>query len=79
MATWLYHQSKPAKVFEDSDVDAALKDGWADTPAAFLDEDDQPDTDNREELIEKCQELGIETGPRWGVKRLQKAIDDHSA
>lgn len=70
---WLYHAEQEAKIVHtQDDVDEHLADGWAETPAAF----DEEDTADREALITEAKALGIEPGPRWGVKRLQKAIDD---
>jgi hypothetical protein len=69
---WLYHPEQDAKIVHtQDDVDEHLSEGWAETPAAF-----EEDTANRDALIEEAKSLGIEPGPRWGVKRLQKAIDD---
>lgn len=31
----------------------------------------------KEELQERCAALGIKTDARWGMKRLQEALDDH--
>lgn len=44
-ATWLYHAEKApeGQMFEDADAhDAALADGWVDTPAKFGEKAEKP-------------------------------------
>ena len=35
---WRYHKTEPAVIVNNPDEDAQLGDGWADTPAAFIDD-----------------------------------------
>jgi hypothetical protein len=34
--SWRYHATEPAVIVADPEADDALGEGWADTPAAFL-------------------------------------------
>lgn len=34
--TWRYHRTRPACIVKDPAADAALGEGWTDTPAPFL-------------------------------------------
>lgn len=48
MATWLYHRTEPARVFETAgEVEQALAEGWADTPTAFEKEEPSPEPKKR--------------------------------
>lgn len=76
LPVWLYHKEEGAKLFTDADgAAAARKDGWKDSPADFDEVESAPD--EREALAAKAEALGIQVDKRWGVKRIQKAIDDH--
>ena len=79
MATWLYHRTEAPRVFETAgDVETALADGWADTPAAFTDEpapDSEQDGNELTVLRTQAEALGIKVDARWGAKRIQKEID----
>ena len=37
--SWRYHRTEPARLVNDPAEDAELGDGWADTPAAFEQEE----------------------------------------
>jgi|GEM_PF-6793916 len=39
--SWRYHRTEPAQIVDTPEADEALGEGWADTPAAFL-EDEKP-------------------------------------
>ena len=77
MATWLYHQTEKPRVFQTAgEVEAALAEGWADTPAAFKDEPKAEEEGH--ELVDlraQAESLGIKVNARWGAKRIQKEID----
>lgn len=74
MNTWLYHRTEPARIFATaSEVEEALADGWADTPAAF---DGTQDTagDDIDDLRAQALARGIEVDKRWGIPRLKKEL-----
>lgn len=75
METWLYHRIEAPRVFRSAEeVEAALADGWADTPAAFESEGALSELD---ELRAKATDLGVKFDKRWGADKLAKAIEDH--
>lgn len=79
MATWLYSRTEAPRIFlSDAEVDAALADGWADTPAAFEADNSAEGPNDLDELRAKAAELGIKVDKRWGADKLTKAIEDHA-
>lgn len=38
--SWRFHRTEPARIVNDPIEEEALGDGWADTPAAFADDDE---------------------------------------
>ena len=75
MSTWLFHRTQGQKLFQTAgEVEAALADGWADTPAAFQGEAEGQQNDVAD-LRTQAEALGIKVDARWGAKRIQKEID----
>lgn len=57
MATWLYHRTEPARVFETAgEVEQALAEGWADTPTAFEKEEPSPEPKKRRQRAHASDE-----------------------
>lgn len=50
---------------------------WCDTPTELL-TDKEPE-DEREFLVKKAEEKGIEVDKRWGVKKLKEVLDGNGS
>ncbi|MFY2643718.1 hypothetical protein ACOTDF_19335 [Achromobacter insuavis] len=77
--TWLFHATEEPQIFTDADdLAEALRNGWADTPAAFLNvkTKDVEKTDEKDELIHQAKLLGMKVDARWSEARLRKEISD---
>lgn len=77
--TWLFHATEKPQIFTDADdVAQALRNGWADTPAAFFNvmTKDVEKTDEKDELIHQAKLLGMKVDARWSEARLRKEIAD---
>lgn len=77
--TWLFHATEEPQIFTDADdVAQALRNGWADTPAAFFNvkTKDVEKTDEKDELIHQAKLLGMKVDARWSEARLRKEIAD---
>lgn len=78
--TWLFHATEEPRVFRDAqDVADALRDGWADTPAAFLNvkaKNEEKTGDEKEELVHQAKLLGMKVDARWSEARLRKEIEE---
>ena len=65
---------------EKAELDEALANGWADTPAAFFnvkakpDEKDDKDENDKDELVHQAKLLGMKVDARWSEARLRKEI-----
>lgn len=46
MRVWVYHKTEAPKTIDHPELEAHLADGWAKSPAAFLDLSDQIDMEN---------------------------------
>lgn len=80
MDTWLYSRTEAPRIFRSAaEVDAALADGWADTPAAFDGQGTSAESEDLDDLRAKASDLGIKVDKRWGADKLTKAIEDHAA
>lgn len=78
---WLFHATKPAVVVDDEAGEQDLGLGWFSTPAEAADSIDS-DTAleaQRQALLDKAAELGIQLHHRTGIDKAQAAIDDHLA
>lgn len=76
--TWLFHPTEDPRVFTDkAEVERALADGWADTPAVFFNVKAKPeaqDKDEKDELVHQAKLLGMKVDARWSEARLRKEI-----
>lgn len=62
--TWLYHKTKPAKVFHTKEsVEQALKEGWVDTPAKLEDENANLGSQTQSENDKKQNETSTQPTP----------------
>jgi len=60
---------------EKAELDEALANGWADTPAAFFNVKAKPDEkDDKDELVHQAKLLGMKVDARWSEARLRKEI-----
>lgn len=76
LPVWLFHKDDGARVFTDADAAvAARKSGWKDSPADL--EPVEEVVDERDALVAKAASLGVQVDKRWGIKRIQQAIDEH--
>lgn len=77
--TWLFHATEEPQIFTDADdVAQALRNGWADTPAAFFNVKTKgvEKTDEKDELVHQAKLLGMKVDARWSESRLRKEIAD---
>lgn len=78
--TWLFHATEEPRVFRDAqEANDALRDGWADTPAAFFNVKTKPDEKgsvDKDELIHQAKLLGMKVDARWSEARLRKEIEE---
>ena len=65
---WMYNKDG-SKLFESADK-IPEGEGWVDSPAKVGD-----DTPSTSDLRAALTEKGIDFNPRWGVKKLQEALD----
>lgn len=66
---WLYNTGDRRELFlTEAELDAAIADGWKQSPADVVEGDEKAD------LIAKAEALGIEVDKRWGVQKLKDAI-----
>lgn len=73
---WLYHAEEGARLFTDVEASvAARKAGWKDSPADL--EAVAENVSDRDYLVARAEVLGIQVDKRWGVKRIQQAIEEH--
>jgi hypothetical protein len=73
---WLYHAEEGARLFTDVEASvAARKAGWKDSPADLGAVAEN--VSDRDSLVARAEGLGIQVDKRWGVKRIQQAIEEH--
>lgn len=68
---WLYNTQDRAAIFNtQEDIDAAIAEGWKESPADVV----AQEVDEKSALIAEAEALGIDVDKRWGVQKLKDVI-----
>jgi len=81
---WIYHETEAAKIIEDADYAKWNKDGWQDSPAAFLkledcgidqkktDSGDPDETEKAQQLLDSCNGIADCLNGMMNLKEMSK-------